>query len=206
MILLIILGITGGTGSGTSTVGHMLEAKGFLFIDCDKVYHELLSNDKPLRQKLINRFGTQILTPEERIDRRLLGQIVFADKDALSDLNSITHGRITEKVMEIIDTSNRDKIAIEAIALIESGMTKLCTAVIGVLADDETRAYRIMIRDALSKAEAVKRIAAQKNDDFYKKHCDYIIDNNGTIDALSENLDEALSKLTAGNVKNNGKV
>ncbi len=168
-----------------------------MFIDCDKVYHALLSSDKPLRQKLINRFGTQILTPEERIDRRLLAQIVFNDKEALSDLNSITHRRITERVMEIIDTSDSGKIAIEAVALIESGMTKLCTAVIGVVADDETRAYRIMIRDALSKAEAMKRISAQKDNDFYRKHCDYIIVNNGTLDELSASLEETLSKLAA---------
>ena len=194
-----ILGITGGTGSGTSTIGHMLENKGFLFIDCDKVYHELLSNDKALRQKLINRFGRDILTPEERIDRRQLGKIVFGDKTALADLNSITHSRIAERVLELIEDSERDYIVIEAVALIESGMNKICTAVIGVIADDETRAYRIMIRDALSKADALKRIKAQKDNDYYKQHCNYIIENNGTLEELSMSLENILSKVPEAN-------
>lgn len=173
----------------------MLEKKGFLFIDCDKVYHELLSSDKVLKKKLINRFGRQIITPEGRVDRRLLGKIVFSDKDALLDLNGITHDRIKKRVLEIIHSAQTDKIAVEAIALIESGLKKLCTSVIGVIADNETRTYRIMIRDALSKSEAKKRIAAQNDNKFYINNCDYIIENSATIGELSEKLDGILAKI-----------
>jgi dephospho-CoA kinase len=192
---LFILGITGGTGSGTSTLGGLLEKKGFLYIDCDKVYHELLSSDKELKKKLIDRFGAQIKTPEGSIDRRLLGKIVFSDKDSLLDLNSITHGRIKERVLEIIHSAHAEKIAVGAVALIESGMRKLCTSVIGVIADNKTRTYRIMIRDALTKSEAKKRIAVQKDDEFYIKNCDYIIDNSGTIEELEKKVDEILPKI-----------
>lgn len=184
----MVIGITGGSGCGTSTVGKILEEAGWGFIDCDAVYHGLLASDAELKNALTERFGEEILTPEGSVDRRALGAIVFSSEEALSDLNAITHGRITEKVIELISDCEKVDIAIEAVELLESGMKTLCTAVIGVLSQREVRIARIMIRDAISRADAQKRIDAQRPDEYYISRCDRCIENNGTVEELTVNV------------------
>ena len=184
----MVIGITGGSGCGTSSVGKILEEAGWGFIDCDAVYHALLASDIDLKNALVSRFGEGILTPEGSIDRRALGRIVFASEQALKDLNAITHGAITEKVIELISECEKVDIAIEAVELLESGMKTLCTAVIGVLAERENRITRIMIRDAISRADAQKRIDAQRSDEYYLARCDRCVENNGTVEELGEKV------------------
>ena len=184
----MVIGITGGSGCGTSSVGKILEANGWGFIDCDAVYHRLLSEDKNLKYDLVSRFGVGILSSEGQIDRRSLGRIVFADEVALGDLNRITHGYITEKVIEMISESEKVDIAIEAVELLESGMKTLCTAVIGILAERETRIVRIMGRDGLSREDAVRRIDAQRSDEYYRSRCDRCVENNGTVEELERSI------------------
>ena len=184
----MVIGITGGSGCGTSSVGKILEEAGWGFIDCDAVYHGLLASDAELKDALVSRFGEGILSPEGLVNRRALGKIVFSSEQALSDLNEITHGRITEKVIELISECEKVDIAIEAVELLESGMKTLCTAVIGVLANRENRINRIMIRDAVSRADAEKRIAAQRSDEYYLSRCDRCVENNGTVEELGEKI------------------
>ena len=182
----MVIGITGGSGCGTSSVGKILEKNGWGFIDCDAVYHSILASDENLKAELVVRFGDGILSSENLIDRKALGRIVFSDEGALADLNRITHGYITEKVIELISESEKVDIAIEAVELLESGMKTLCTAVIGVLSERETRITRIMVRDAISRADAEKRIDAQRGDEYYRSKCDSCIDNNGTFEELTD--------------------
>ena len=184
----MVIGITGGSGCGTSSVGKILEENGWGFIDCDKVYHGLLAEDYKLKSDLVSRFGEGILTTDGLVDRRALGKIVFSDEKALSDLNAITHERITEKVIELISECEKVDIAIEAVELLESGMKTLCTAIIGILSDRETRIVRIMVRDAISRADAEKRIDAQRSDEYYRSRCDRCVENNGTVEELESSI------------------
>ncbi|MBQ1955136.1 MAG: dephospho-CoA kinase [Clostridia bacterium] len=184
----MVIGITGGSGCGTSSVGKILENNGWGFIDCDAVYHELLSEDQNLKNDLVARFGSGILTSNGFIDRKALGSIVFADEKALLDLNGITHGYITEKVIELISESEKIDIAIEAVELLESGMKTLCAGVVGILADKEIRISRIMSRDSISRENAVKRIDAQRSDEYYRSNCTCCIENNGTFEELASNV------------------
>ncbi len=180
----MIIGLTGGSGCGTTSVGKILSAEGWGFIDCDAVYHKMLNTDAALKAELAGCFGEEILTQDGLVDRRALGKIVFASEKALADLNRITHARIAEKVITLISESDKLDIVIEAVELVDSGMDELCTAVIAVLAERETRLFRIMIRDAISKNDAERRIDAQRSDGYYREHCDYCIENNGTFDEL----------------------
>lgn len=182
----MVIGITGGSGCGTSSVGRILEENGWGFIDCDAVYHKILATDENIKADLVARFGKGILSSDNLIDRKALGRIVFADEAALCDLNAITHGYITEKVIELIAESDKVDIAIEAVELLESGMKTLCTAVVGILADREIRISRIMARDALSRENAEKRIDAQRSDEYYRSKCNRCIDNNGTFEELAD--------------------
>ena len=181
----MILGITGGSGCGTTTVGHLLEQYGFYFVDADSVYHELLTGDSALKERLVFRFGSDIVRNGE-IDRRALATIVFSDPQALKDLNELTHAVIIQAVSDRVHASGKPNAAIEAIALIESGMAQLCDAVVGVLCGREERLHRIMQRDSRTEAEAAARIDAQQDDAFFIDHCDYILLNDRTPEELRE--------------------
>ena len=99
----MIIGLTGGSGCGTTSVGKILSAEGWGFIDCDAVYHKMLNTDAALKAELAECFGEAILTQDGLVDRRALGRIVFASEKALADLNRITHARIAEKVISLIE-------------------------------------------------------------------------------------------------------
>lgn len=175
-----LVGITGGTGSGKTTALAVLESMGALAIDCDAVYHDLTERDEALRNELIARFGD--VYEDGALDRRALGDVVFADASALAQLNAITHRHVGDEVQRLLraHAMNGGRLAaIDAIALIESGLALRCKKVYAVIADREERAARIMTREGISREYAMKRINAQQPDDFYKEHCHRVLVNNG---------------------------
>ncbi|MCL1835083.1 MAG: dephospho-CoA kinase [Oscillospiraceae bacterium] len=173
-----IIGITGGTGAGKTSALRVLERSGALVIDCDKLYHELLAENEGLKAQLGRRFEGVLRAGE--IDRKRLGEIVFSDPSALSDLNEITHRFIGEEIERRLAHWERQGglfAAIDAIALIESGRGAKCDAVVGVTAPEEKRLARIMKRDGITSEQAQQRIAAQKPDSFFRENCGYILEN-----------------------------
>lgn len=191
----MIVGLTGPSGCGTSLAGSILAENGWLFIDCDALYHSMLNSDISLRRQLTSQFGDSILSSEGMIDRKALARIVFSSPEQLDKLNSITHPLIQEKVLSLISEAKETNVCIEAIELISSGIAALCHTVIGILADSETRIYRIMIRDALLRSDAEKRIAAQRQDSYYLAHCDLCLYNNGSIPEFRASLLDAINSL-----------
>ena len=172
------IGITGGTGSGKTSALRALERLGALPLDCDAIYHELLSDNEELKSDLESRF-TGVLC-DGRIDRKLLGSIVFSDESALHDLNEITHkyiGRELERRLTDWERNGGNIAAIDAIALIESGRGSVCDIVIGIVAPAEKRLTRIMGRDRITREQAQLRINAQKPDSFFRENCDVILEN-----------------------------
>ena len=151
-------------------------------IDADRVYHQLLEGSAPMRVELTARFGPGILDGAGRVDRKALGGVVFADPAALADLNAITHRYVMEEIQRQTAQAaaqGRPAVAIDAIALIESGAADACDVVVGVLAPKEVRVRRIMAREGISEAYARKRVDAQQGDDFFRAHCGYILENGG---------------------------
>jgi len=174
-----IIGLTGGSGGGKSTALRTLAALGAEVIDCDALYHELLTSGGAMVTELSDRFPGVVT--DGVLDRKALGQIVFHDPDALADLNAITHRHVCDAVdIQIADCTalHGTLMAIEAIALIESGLGSRCTTIVGVLAPAERRAERIMAREGLDHAYATARLESQKPDAFFREHCDYIIEND----------------------------
>lgn len=190
----MLLGITGGSGCGTSTVGALLEKHGFYFVDADRVYRELLAEDRTLQQALASRFGEAILQGGT-VDRKALAAIVFSDADALADLNRITHTAIIAEVDRRIAAAPEKHAAVEAIALIESGMADSCDAVVSVLCGFETRLARIMARDGLTEDAARARLNAQKADPFFIDNSDYVLTNDGSLQDLEKQVDLMLAAL-----------
>ncbi len=171
-----IIGITGGSGGGKTSALNALESLGARVIDCDAAYHELLLKNADMLRELDARF--EGVVTDGVLDRKALGQIVFNDSRALEELNEITHRYVGEEVNRRLkqwEQKGGSIAAIDAIALIESGRSKLCDIVVGVTAPFETRIKRIMERDGISGEYARLRIGAQQPDSFYYDNCDYVL-------------------------------
>lgn len=175
------IGITGPTGAGKTTALNVLAGLGVHRIDCDALYHKLLAESHGLCTALTTRFGEGILI-DGAIDRKRLGAVVFSDPAALEALNTITHRFVREEVFRLCAAAEQigaPGVAIDAIALIESGLGAQCHAVVGILAPAEVRIRRIMAREGISEAYARKRVEAQKRDDYFRAHCQFILENSG---------------------------
>ena len=179
----LIIGITGGTGCGKTTLLNVIAEKGGLILDCDTVYHQLLTQDDRLQNVIEQRFPGTVA--DGQLQRKKLGNIVFSDESALLDLNKITHGAIKAEVLRQLESQPR-LAAIDAIALFEGGLAELCDTTVAVTAPVEVRVQRLMQRDNISEDYARSRIAAQHPEDWFRNRCDYILENCGTQEQFRE--------------------
>ena len=173
----MILGITGGTGCGKTTLLKVIEEKGGLVLDCDAIYHQLLTRDDQLLNAIEARFPGTV--ENGVLQRKKLGSIVFSDENALMDLNKITHGAIKAEVLRLLETAPK-LAAIDAIALFEGGLADLCDLTVAVTAPADVRVHRLMKRDNISEDYARSRIAAQHDETWFREKCDWTLENNGT--------------------------
>ena len=173
----MILGITGGTGCGKTTLLNCIAQLGGVILDCDAIYHELLRTDPALLGAIEKRFPGTV--ENGVLQRKKLGNLVFSDEKALNDLNKITHGAVKAEVVRRL--AEKPKLAaIDAIALFEGGLAELCDVTVAVTAPEEVRIQRLMARDGIDRDYAKRRIDAQKNADWFRQNCDYCLENNGT--------------------------
>ena len=188
----MILGITGGTGCGKTTLLKEIEARGGLILDCDAVYHELLTKDCALLNAINDRFPGVVV--DKKLERKKLGAIVFADEQALQDLNAITHGAIKAEIIRRL-AEKPALAAIDAIALFEGGLAELCDTTVAVTAPREDRIERLMKRDSISREYAIKRIDAQKSEVWFRQMCEYTLHNDGTQVEFREKCSEFLDNI-----------
>ena len=179
----MILGITGGTGCGKTTLLKEIEARGGLIFDCDAIYHELLTRDDALLNAINDRFPGVVV--DKKLERKKLGAIVFSDEQALLDLNAITHGAIKAEILRRL-AEKPALAAIDAIALFEGGLAELCDATVAVCAPEEDRIGRLMERDGISREYALSRIRAQKSEGWFRQMCVHTLYNDGTREEFRE--------------------
>ena len=177
----MIIGITGGTGCGKTTLLTEIEKLGGLVLDCDAIYHDLLRSDNQLLTAIETRFPGVV--EDGQLNRKKLGAIVFADKQALQDLNFITHGAVKAAVLCKLE-SQPALAAIDAIALFEGGLAELCDLTVAVTAPVEARVKRLMSRDNIPEDYAKSRIAAQHDANWFRERCDEILENDGNLDTF----------------------
>jgi len=196
-----ILGLTGPSGAGKGAVAAIFEKFGIPSIDTDAVYHQLLEEGGSIKHELCAAFGQDILDENGKIDRKRLGSAVFGKENTpslLHTLNTITHKYVmarTREMLQALKQSGFIAALIDAPLLFEAGIDKECDAVIGVLAERETRICRITERDGISNEAAQMRIDAQKSDDFYRKACQYILENNNDLFVLEAQICRLLKDL-----------
>ncbi len=180
----MIIGITGGTGCGKTTLLNLIRDMGGMVLDCDEIYHRLLKTDASLLGAIEDRFPGTVEKGE--LQRKKLGAIVFHDAQALLDLNRITHAAITSEVLRQLAASP-SLAAIDAIALFESGLNRLCDVTVAVTAPTELRVQRLMARDNIPEDYARSRIAAQSSNEQFSALCDYTLENSGESHAFTAN-------------------
>lgn len=193
-----IIGITGPTGAGKTTALREIEKLGGAVIDCDAVYHDLLERDITLQGMLESAFGP-LRDESGAIDRKKLGTIVFGDPEKLEKLNTIAQTATVERTRQLLEeyrANGRTLVAIDAIALLESSLAKLCDATIAVIAPQEVRVQRIMAREGISEDYAWARVRAQRPDQFFAEGCAHILYNDcGTAEEFSRKAEEFLKEI-----------
>ncbi len=189
-----ILGLTGQTGSGKSTLHSVAEKKGFYVIDCDKVAHCVTEQNEVAKDALCAAFSSDILTGG-KIDRKKLARAAFKSKENTELLNKTVLPFIAAEIKKKIEKSESEYILLDAPTLYESGADKMCSSVIALLADEKIRKLRIIERDNLSEEAALLRLKAAKSDEYYIQKADKIIYNNGSIEEYSKQFSEILDKI-----------
>jgi len=173
----MIIGITGSSGCGKTTALNTLQQLGAAVLDCDAIYHRLLKEDNALLSAIGSRFPGTV--KDGALDRAALATIVFSDPAALEDLNKITHGAVVNEVQRQLALAPA-LAAIDAYALFESGLNKLCDVTVAITAPEELRIKRIVNRDGITPEKAKERLSAQRPQEEISALCDYTLCNNGT--------------------------
>ena len=182
----LIVGITGPTGAGKTSALRALEQLGGCVLDCDAIYHDMLRSDDGLRRAITDAFG-RVFAADGQLDRQKLGTLVFGDPQQLERLNTIIYAHLPRELERRMAASPAPIVGIDAINLVESGLSKLCDRTLAVLAPVEDRIRRIMARDGISEEYARLRVAAQKDDVFYRTHCTDILENTSAAPEAFQN-------------------
>ena len=195
-----IIGVTGISGSGKTTVTRQLAKLGGFTVETDPLVHMLMGKGQQAYNEIVAAFGTGILDEEGAIHRPTLGRLVFEDKEKLARLEGILHPKVAAETANMIAEAEKTgeyKFAIiDAPLLIEAGMHKSCDSCWLVTASHETKLARIIARDGITRPAAEKRLASRAGDEALKPHADVIIENNGeTLADLNEKVTAALERV-----------
>lgn len=189
----MIIGITGKSGTGKSSICEELEKrKGFLVVDADKIVKELQSTtNSEYMQQIIGLFGKDIINEDGQLNRKKLANIIFNDKEEKKKIDEVTFKHIGYEILRRINENEGKDIVIDAPLLIEAGYNEFCDLVFYIKADEKSQIERICKRDNIDEDSAKTRLAAQNDEKYSMKYADYAIVN----DSLDKAVDEILEKI-----------
>ncbi|MGN0594628.1 MAG: dephospho-CoA kinase [Hominimerdicola sp.] len=192
----IIVGLTGQSGAGKTTVSDTFRKHGFGIINCDLVARNVTEDGSECNKKLAKIFP-ECFDKDYKLDRARLGGIVFADKDKLKLLDDTIYPFINHNIeCEINALSEQyEYILLDAPTLFEAGADKLCDVIVSVIADEKLRLERILLRDKIDEQKIKDRFSSQLSADFFVSHSDYVIENNGDISLLPERTCMVINEL-----------
>ena len=178
----MVIGITGGSGAGKTTVSKEFIKAGFNIIDADEVAHKVMGKGSLCLKEVVDAFSDEYLNEEGELNRKKLGALVFNNPEKLALLNSITHKHIINNIKEQIT----EKTVIDAIGLFDTELYTLCDSTIFVYCPKEIRAKRIMAREGVDESYALSRINAQKEDEYFKSKADLTVINDGSENIIKQ--------------------
>lgn len=194
----LVIGLTGQTGAGKTTVSSIFEAHGFAVINADQIARQVVVPDSPCLAELCECFGTEILLPDGNMNRPRVAELVFSDPCKNEILGSIMYPYILKEILSQIQAyaqAGKQWLLLDAPTLFESRADDFCQLVLSVLAEPEIRLARIMARDHITEEQARKRMDAQLSADYFREHSDFVICNNGDRELLCAVTCEVIEKI-----------
>lgn len=196
----LMVGLTGGIGSGKSAVSRLLAEHGAVVVDADLVAREVVEPGTPGLGRIVERFGPQVLQPDGSLDRAALGARVFTDPQALQALNAIVHPLVGERTAELVDQARRSGAAVvvhDVPLLVENGLAEMYDAVVVVAATPQTQLERLVRLRGMTEHDARQRIAAQAPLADKLAAATHVIDNDGPLQDLAPQVERLWHELTA---------
>lgn len=194
----VVIGLTGQSGAGKTTVCRVFDECGFAVIDADKIARDVMEKGKPCLEETAEYFGKEILNSDGTLNRQKLADIVFNDREKLGQLGAISYPYITSEILEMINRSREENmkyVLLDAPTLFESRADDFCDLIISVTASEEKRLGRIAERDGITQEQIRKRFASQHDEKFFVKHSDFIIKNDKSVEILREKAREVAEKI-----------
>lgn len=195
-----VIGLTGGICAGKSAVAAMFADLGIPVVDADRVSREVTARGRPAHAEIVRVFGEEVLAPDGEIDRRRLGEIVFADPVKRAALQDLTHPAIVEEIgaaLSRLAAQGHRVVLVEAALILETGRRGLCDAVIVVHCGRDRQIERLMARDGIGREQALRRLEAQMDPDRKARAADYVIDNSGSLEQTRDQVRALAARLLA---------
>jgi dephospho-CoA kinase len=193
----VIVGLTGGIGSGKTTVAALFAQKGAFIIDTDALAREVVRPPSPQLQAIRAEFGSEIIGADGQLERDALARIIFSDERKRAKLNELMHPEILKRVLGLIGSQPPSKVVVVVVPLLfESNFERNCDRVVAVVAPPDLRRQRIAERDGLTGSEIEARMRTQLPESEYERRADVIVRNDGNLTALGHEVDRAWEKIT----------
>ncbi len=197
---MLLIGLCGRSGSGKGVFCNIASQLGYYVVDCDKVYHNLISAPSDCLLEIEKEFGSQYIK-NGALDRPALAKLVFNNNKLLKKLNKITHKHIIAQIDNMISTLKEDSIVIfDAPTLFESGLNERCDIVVGILASDDDCITRLVQRDKISSDNAILRLNNQKSNKYIAENSDYILYNDSTFEDFEASVRDFFYEVVKENV------
>ena len=195
-----VVGVTGGIGSGQSSVCQILSKLGCKVIDVDKKAKQIISKDRSLQKELIKSFGNEIFFKDGQLNRRLLASIAFQDEEKTQKLNRLVHPRMVSEVIEEMENARFSQkyplVVIDAALIYEISIEQMFDSIIVVFTSIKNRVDRVMKRDGLTKDEILARVRRQIPLEEKKKWAEYVVDNDGSLEDLEKQTRNVFEKIS----------
>lgn len=195
---IVVIGLTGQSGAGKTTVCQVFEQNGFTVINADMIARNIMYIDSPCLKEITERFGEEILNPDRSLNRQKMADIAFSDKEILYQYNALCYPYITYEILTMIKAyAEKDIrfILLDAPTLFESRADDFCNLIISVVSSEQSRLSRIIQRDNIPEEKILQRFSAQHSERFFVAHSDFVIKNNKTVDILIEKAKEVSEKI-----------